>query len=72
MNVFFSEKKLIYLCWKQLNSFQYTFVVTSLFLLIIISETVLQIITTKRKCKWNIFVENILTNNCNIMLDTMS
>ena len=66
INVFLLLKKTcIFIYWGKPNGFQYSFVTIYSFCFVIISVTLAQIFTSERKCKRNINVKNILTNNCN-------
>ena len=53
-----------------MNLFQYSFVTIHSFCFIVITETVVQLVTSERNHEQNISVKNPLTNNCNKILDT--
>ena len=51
------------------NCFQWSFVTIQSICIVIINETVVQIVFCERKCKSEINIKNSLTNNCNTMMD---
>ena len=63
------NKTFIFICLEKPNGFKYEFVTINYYF-IIINATLVQIITSKRKCKRKTTVKNTPTNNCNTMRGT--